>query len=596
MTSFQIKEQFYLDDQPLRLRSGALHYFRIHPSQWSQDLFNLRALGCNTVETYVPWNLHEPQEGRFDFKGIKDLFHFLDLAQEQGLYVILRPSPYICAEWDFGGLPAWLLAKPKLRVRSTDQQYLMAVQRYYHELLPRLQPYQIDQGGPILMMQVENEYGSYGNEHGYLRQLVHLMRREGISVPLFTADGAWDQALDSGSLIGDDIFVTGNFGADVTNNFENLAQYFARNQRKWPLMCMEYWDGWFDQWGKPINKRPPKEVAADVTMLAKRGSFNLYMFRGGTNFGFMNGCLQEQGQVRPQTTSYDYDALLDEAGNPTAKYFAVQEALAQTIPGIEQAQPRLRAARTYGEFAPDGVLNLEQATQQLTRTPSQYPLSMAEIGSGYGYLYYQTELINYHHPDELTLVGLADRAQVLINGETVAVQEEADPQKSITYSAATGDHIQLGILVENLGRINYGSALSAPSQAKGLVGGVQINNHYQSGWTQTVFDFTPEMLGGLVFAKATDSSKLAQPQLTHFTVALAEIDGDTYLDCSAWGKGCVSLNGVNLGRYWHRGPYQTLYIPAGLLKQQNEFVVFETEGRAVTRLILVEHPKTCTNY
>ena len=169
MASFQIKEQFYLDDQPLRLRSGALHYFRIHPSQWSQDLFNLRALGCNTVETYVPWNLHEPQEGRFDFKGIKDLFHFLDLAQEQGLYVILRPSPYICAEWDFGGLPAWLLAKPKLRVRSTDQQYLSAVEHYYHELLPRLQPYQIDQGGPILMMQVENEYGSYGNEHGYLR-------------------------------------------------------------------------------------------------------------------------------------------------------------------------------------------------------------------------------------------------------------------------------------------------------------------------------------------------------------------------------------------------------------------------------------------
>ena len=339
MKTFQIKEEFMLDNEPVKIISGAIHYFRIPQSQWEDSLYNLKALGANTVETYIPWNIHEPEEGVFDFEGMKDIRAFVKLAESLGLMVILRPSVYICAEWEFGGLPAWLLKESEMRLRSTDSRFMTKVENYFKVLLPYLSPLQITAGCPVIMMQVENEYGSYGMEKDYLRQTMALMKKYGINVPLFTSDGAWQAALDAGSLIEDDVLVTGNFGSRSKENVAVLAGFMKEHGKKWPLMCMEYWDGWFNRWGEPIIKRDPQDLADEVKAMLELGSLNLYMFHGGTNFGFYNGCSARDTGNLPQITSYDYDALLTEAGEPTAKYYAVQKAIKEVCPDVWQAQP-----------------------------------------------------------------------------------------------------------------------------------------------------------------------------------------------------------------------------------------------------------------
>ena len=246
-------------------------------------------------------------------------------------YVILRPSPFICSEWEFGGLPAWLIEED-LRIRSSDPAFLEEVARYYDELLPRVAKYQLDRGGNILMMQVENEYGSYGEDKAYLRAIRDLMIERDITCPLFTSDGPWRATLRAGTLIEDGLFVTGNFGSRANYNFSQMKEFFAEHDKKWPLMCMEFWDGWFNRWKEPIIKRDPEELAEAVHEVLQEGSINLYMFHGGTNFGFMNGCSARGTVDLPQVTSYDYDALLDEQGNPTPKYYAVKQMMATHYP------------------------------------------------------------------------------------------------------------------------------------------------------------------------------------------------------------------------------------------------------------------------
>lgn len=347
MERFQIKEVFYLDGKPFKILSGAVHYFRIIPDSWYRVLYNLKALGFNTVETYVPWNLHEPQKGHFCFEGLADLEAFLDLAQNLGLYAIVRPSPYICAEWEFGGLPAWLLEEP-CRVRSRDKVYLDHVAAYYDVLLPKLAKRQLDRGGNILMFQVENEYGSYGEDKEYLRALKDMMLARGIEAPLFTSDGAWESALEAGSLIEDNLLVTGNFGSKVSQNVASLRAFMSKHGKEWPMMCMEFWLGWFNRWGEAIIRRDPQEAVATIMDMIEQGSINLYMFCGGTNFGFMNGSSARLQKDLPQVTSYDYDALLDEAGNPTLKYSLLQKALKATYPDLAFAEPLVSPSMAIG--------------------------------------------------------------------------------------------------------------------------------------------------------------------------------------------------------------------------------------------------------
>ena len=587
MTTFEIKEDFMLNGQPFKIISGAIHYFRLPTSQWEDSLYNLKALGANTVETYLPWNIHEPAEGVFDFAGMKDVEAFVSLAQRLGLWVILRPSVYICAEWEFGGLPAWLLKESDIRLRSTDERFMSRVANYYQELLPRLAPLQVTQGGPVLMMQIENEYGSYGMDKEYLKATKALMEAGGIEVPLFTSDGAWEEALDAGTLIDEDVFVTGNFGSRSKENAAVLQQYFADHGKKWPLMCMEYWDGWFNRWGEPVIKRDPADLAMEVKEMLKLGSVNLYMFHGGSNFGFYNGCSAREEKDLPQVTSYDYDALLTEAGEPTEKYYLVQQAIKEVCPDAWQAEPRTKTLKNLGSYPINKSVSFFQTKEQMiTPVASAYPQTMEQLDTNYGYLLYDLELKNYQRENKLKIVEVSDRVQVFMDGQ---LQEVATTALGAEMMLQPGDQetMEVAVLVENQGRVNYGYKFNNPSQAKGIRGGVMQDIHFHQGYRHYPLTFAPEQIDKIDF---TAGKNPQQPSFYAADFTLEEV-ADTFIDCSAYGKGVVLVNGFNLGRYWSKGPIHSLYCPKDFLKVgANQIVIFETEGVELTAVTFSETP------
>ncbi|MDT2785298.1 beta-galactosidase [Enterococcus asini] len=587
MTTFEIKEDFMLNGQPFKIISGAIHYFRLPTSQWEDSLYNLKALGANTVETYLPWNIHEPAEGVFDFAGMKDVEAFVSLAQRLGLWVILRPSVYICAEWEFGGLPAWLLKESGIRLRSTDERFMSRVANYYQELLPRLAPLQVTQGGPVLMMQIENEYGSYGMDKEYLKATKALMEAGGIEVPLFTSDGAWEEALDAGTLIDEDVFVTGNFGSRSKENAAVLQQYFADHGKKWPLMCMEYWDGWFNRWGEPVIKRDPADLAMEVKEMLKLGSVNLYMFHGGSNFGFYNGCSAREEKDLPQVTSYDYDALLTEAGEPTEKYYLVQQAIKEVCPDVWQAEPRTKTLKNLGSYPINKSVSFFQTKEQMiTPVASAYPQTMEQLDANYGYLLYDLELKNYQRENKLKIVEVSDRVQVFVDGQ---LQEVATTALGSEMMLQPGDQetMEVAVLVENQGRVNYGYKFNNPSQAKGIRGGVMQDIHFHQGYRHYPLTLAPEQIDKIDFSAGKNPQ---QPSFYAADFTLEEV-ADTFIDCSAYGKGVVLVNGFNLGRYWSKGPIHSLYCPKDFLKVgANQIVIFETEGVELTAVTFSETP------
>lgn len=583
MQTFEIKEDFLLDGKPVKLISGAIHYFRMTPGQWEDSLYNLKALGANTVETYIPWNLHEPIEGTYDFEGLKDIEAFVKLAQEIGLLVILRPSVYICAEWEFGGLPAWLLREKGMRLRSTDPRFMEKVRQYFSVLIPKLIPLQLTQGGPVIMMQIENEYGSYGMEKDYLRQTKQLMEEFGVDVPLFTSDGAWDEVLDAGTLIEEDIFVTGNFGSHSKENAQVMQHFMKRHGKKWPIMCMEYWDGWFNRWNEPIIKRDGQELATEVKDMLEVGSLNLYMFHGGTNFGFYNGCSARGVLDLPQVTSYDYDALLTEWGEPTEKYFHVQKAIKEVCPEVWQAEPRKKELMNLGTYPIKESVSLFTTKDQMIQAQqAMYPLSMEEADEGYGYMLYSVELKNYFHENKLKIVEASDRVQVYVDGKYQTTQyQETVGEKLAINGQPDKKEISLDVLVENLGRVNYGFKLNSPTQSKGIRGGIMQDIHFHQGYRHYPLTLSESQL------QAIDYTAGSNPQQPSFYRIEVELDtlGDTFIDCSDYGKGVVLVNGVNLGRYWEVGPIRSLYCPKEFLKKgHNEVVIFETEGREIKEL------------
>ena len=589
MTQFEIRDQFYLDGQPFKILSGAIQYFRLHPDQWEDTLYNLKALGYNTVETYIPWNLHEPHEGVFEDRGLLDFKAYFDLISRMGLHLIVRPCPYICAEFDFGGLPAWLLNYPGMRYRTYDQAFLAKVAAYYDWLLPQLVPYQFTHGGPILMMQVENEYGSYAEDKDYLRAVAQMMRDRGVDVPLFTSDGTWIEALESGTLIEDDIFVTGNFGSDAPGNTQALQAFFNRHGKQWPLMCTEFWDGWFNRWNEPIVRRDPEDLAHDVKEMMAVGSVNLFLLRGGTNFGFINGCSARKHRDLPQVTSYDFDAPINEWGQPTAKYYAVQRVTHELFPDLPQFEPRSRQARAYGTYPVLGWADLLEVADQLgTGQEVDYPLAMEALGQHYGYTLYRTRVAHHGHPERLKIINAHDRVQVFIQGKHLVTQYREDIGDEVLFDTDQAT-AQVDVLVENMGRVNYGFKLNSPTQSKGIKGGVMINHQFRKGFRQYALEFKPDMLAAVSYHEGPRPTQAESPHFYRFEVELDQIQ-DTFIDCSAYGKGCVCVNGFNLGRYWSQGPIQYLYVPSGFLKAHNEFVVFETESVPVESLNLVDQP------
>ncbi len=579
MGRFEIREKyFYLDGEPFQIISGAIHYFRVVPGYWRDRLEKLKAMGCNTVETYVAWNVHEPKKGQFVFSGMADVAAFVKLAQEVGLYVIVRPSPYICAEWDFGGLPAWLLKEDGMRLRVSYGPFLQHVREYYEVLLPVLKPLQITQGGPVIMMQVENEYGSYSNDREYVKTLADLMRAGGVDVPLVASDGGGEEYLEGSRAAG--VYPTINCGSHVAEQFQVLEQYTDGG----PMMCMEFWDGWFDYWGSGEHKTGDLEVSVqNLEVLLQKGNLSFYMFHGGTNFGFMNGA-NYYDCLTPDVTSYDYGAPLSEDGQITEKYLRYQEMIGRYAPVPQVPFTTKIERRRYGELAVKRKVGLFEALPEISEpVECVYTKTMEQLGQNYGYILYHTVLDTEPKLKSLRLWGANDRALVYLDGEKVLTLYDRELFDAHEVDAAANKGASLDILMENMGRVNYGPYLER--QRKGIEQGVQVNFHMHSGWTHYCLPL--DNLKKLDFSKGCAEG---EPAFYEFTLMVEE-PADTFLDFTGFGKGCAFLNGFNLGRFWEIGPQKRLYIPAPLFKEgENQIILFETEGKAADCITLAAEP------
>ncbi len=564
MSDFKIENgKFLLNGNEFKIISGAIHYFRVVPEYWEDRLLKLRAMGCNTVETYVAWNLHEPQPGTFCFSGALDLEKFIVIAQEIGLYVIVRPSPYICGEWEFGGLPAWLLGDHAVSVRTKSRNFLSYVDGYYRELLPRLAPYQIQNGGPIILMQVENEYGAYGNDTAYMEFLCQLMRKYKITVPLITADN-FEQEFSRGLC--SDALPTANFGSGTQEKFSILAKY----NHGGPLMCTEFWVGWYDAWGDQHHHTADIAAAArELDNILAQGSVNIYMFHGGTNFGFMNGA-NDYDKLTADVTSYDYDAPLAEDGTITDKYRAFQSVIAKytSIPKLAISQS---PHKTYGFLHPDGYVCLLDCLDLLSQgIIKTFPCSMEDIGQSYGYTLYSTVLP--HKISCLELDDAHDRVQMFANH--IWIDSLFDREIPGKHFVDLPEGTNLHLLVENMGRVNYGPKLD--QQRKGLNGMVYADGQPLTNWECR--PLTLNNISNLKYAGVKENAENKEPAFYHFTLDIQE-PADTFLKLPGWGKGCVFINNFNLGRFWNIGPQTKMYLPAPLLKKGcNDIVILETEG------------------
>lgn len=576
--TFEIRDTFYLDGKPFQILSGSIHYFRIVPEYWRDRLEKLKSMGLNTVETYIPWNVHEPRKGQFCFEGMADVTAFVKLAQQLGLYVILRPSPYICAEWEFGGLPGWLLGEEDMQVRSLSPAFFRHVKEYYNVLLPILKPLQITEGGNVILMQVENEYGYFADDTAYLEALRDLMREGGITVPLITSDGPMEETIMGGSV--DGALPTGNFGSKTKERFQVLNKFTQGG----PLMCAEFWVGWFDHWGNGGHKTGNlEESAADLAEMVRQGHVNIYMFIGGTNFGFMNGS-NYYDTLTPDVTSYDYDAVLSEAGDFTEKYYRYQNILRDVtdIPSAELSTVIQKKA--YGKVTVREKVGLVQALPDLSESVNSCnPQNMERLGQYYGYILYTSLIRNERKLENIRLWGANDRANIFVGDHPVLTlyDRELLEEHKLGMEVDQGDMI--GILVENMGRVNFGPRMNG--QRKGISGCVQINGHMHTGWKQ--YRLPLDNLNRLDYTKGYTKG---MPAFYRFTLDIEEL-GDTFLELDGWGKGCVFINGFNLGRFWEIGPQRRLYLPAPLLRKgHNEVIVFETEGKASGEICFYDEP------
>jgi beta-galactosidase len=554
-------DAFLLDGKPIQLISGEMHPARIPPEYWPQRLRMARAMGLNAVTIYCFWNVLEPEPGQWNFTGFGDVAAFCRIAQQEGLLVILRPGPYVCAEWDFGGYPAWLLRNPAMKVRSMDPDYLKAADTYVHHLAGQLAPLQIERGGPIIMVQVENEYGSFGKDKAYLAHLRDTLKDAGFDVPLFTADGGGSM-MAAGSIDG---ALPGLNGGDAESVFKEVGKYRAKG----PYFVPEFYPGWLDHWGERHSTTSAAGAASGLKkLLDKNVSVNLYMFHGGTNWNGMSGA-NFGGHYQPQPTSYDYDAPLDEAGRPTKKYFSLRKVIADRLGG-DATIPPVPANNPVIAIAP---IALDESVSFLAHLPtpvmSEKPMTMEDLNQNYGYVLYRMQIANSAGPRKLTIHGLADYGQVFVDGNPVAVLDRRLKQESADITLPAGETPRLDILVECDGRVNYGGQIL--NNHKGITQGVSLGDDVLSGWQN--FSMPLPDVEKLAFTKGSTEP----PALFHGTFQLTAV-GDTFLDMRGWTKGWVWVNGHNLGRYWFIGPQQTLYMPGcWLRKGENSIVVLEQE-------------------
>jgi beta-galactosidase len=555
---------FLLDGKTFLMISGELHYPRIPKEAWRHRMRMAKAMGLNTIGTYVFWNVHEPEKGKYDFSGNNDIAAFVKIAQEEGLWVVLRPSPYVCAEWEFGGYPYWLQKEEGLIVRSLEPKFITAYRKYIHEVARQLAPLQVNHGGNILMVQVENEYGFYSNDKAYLEENKRLFIEAGFDGLLYTCDPA--PKVKDGHIPG---LLPAVNGLDNPKDVKALVREYHNG--KGPFYIAEWYPAWFDWWGTPHHTVPAKDHAPKLDAVLAAGiSINMYMFHGGTTRGFMNGAnYNDKNPYEPQISSYDYDAPLDEAGNATEKFMEFRNVIQKHLPKgqVLPAVPAPKKAVAIPLINFSGELNAFDIVSAPVKNVR--PLTFEDLNQAYGFVRYSTTLTNKSGAGILKINELRDYGIVFINGKRVGVLDRRLRQDSLSVVIPAGE-VKLDILVENLGRINFGPYLL--KNRKGITASVTLNKTELLNWEMRSLPFNS--ISNLKFTRA-DRKLTEGPVIKVGEFTLNEVN-DTYLDMRKWGKGVVWINGHNLGRYWSIGPQQTIYVPAEWLKVgKNEVYVLE---------------------
>ncbi len=555
------EEKFLLDGKSFQIIAGDMHYARVPREFWRDRMKKMKAMGLNTLTTYVFWNLHEPRPGEFDFTGNLDVAAYVRMAQEEGLWVIARPGPYVCTEWEFGGFPAWLLKAPDMKVRSADPRFLKAAAQYMKQVGNHLAPLQITRGGPIIMVQIENEYGSFGSDKVYLNAIRQMIIDAGFEVTLFTSDGDASK-LAEGTL--PEVLSVINFGAK--DSPEKKFAIFDQFRQKVPRMCGEFWVGWFDSWGVKHETVAAEKAAEGLDWMLSRGiSLSIYMFHGGSTFGFMNGANKYE-TYKPIISGYDYDAPLDEAGRPTRKFFAMREVIKKHLP-LGTVLPELPEPLPMIEVS-DFDLKESASLFSLLGRPvrSARPQPMEALGQDYGFILYRKRLAGAAK-GELDIKEVRDYALVLQGQRRLGTLDRRLKQNTLHVELTAKP--ELDILIENMGRVNFGPNMV--TDRKGITEKVTLDGKELIGW-----EIHPLPLRDLSRLKFSSAPKPG-PAFHRGTFELASL-GDTYLDMRGWGKGIVWVNGHNLGRYWGIGPQQSLFVPSVWLKRgRNEVVVLDLE-------------------
>ncbi|MBV5313347.1 MAG: beta-galactosidase [Prolixibacteraceae bacterium] len=563
--SFKLeKSEFLLDGKPFQMISGEMHPARIPVEYWRHRIQMAKAMGCNTIAAYIFWNYHEVEPGVFDFQtGNHNIAQFIRIVQEEGMFLMLRPGPYVCAEWDFGGLPSYLLSIPDIKVRCMDPRYTDAVERYIKTLALQVNDLQVTKGGPIVMVQVENEYGSYGNDRTYMKWVQDVWKKCGIEVPFYTADGATPFMLEAGSL------PDAAIGLDPGANAGNFEQATKVNPNV-PSFCSELYPGWLTHWGEKWQRPDTTELIKDVKWLMdNKKSFNFYVIHGGTNFGYWAGANAfSPTQYQPDVTSYDYDAPINEMGQATPKYDALRKVMAKYLPA-KQKLPAVPLAMPVIEIP---EINLSASASVWENLPaaiqSPQPKPMEMFGQKGGFILYRTKLIG-HKKGKLRITELHDYATVFVDGKYVGKLDRAKAENIIELPASTSANPQLDILVEGMGRINFAEYMI---DRKGITDRVSLNGMTLMDWQIFTLPFDENYLQNLKFTSG-EASRPGTFFKGEFELAAT---GDTYLDVSEWEKGVVWVNGHNLGRYWNIGPQKQLYCPAPWLKKgKNEIIIFD---------------------
>ncbi len=557
------KSEFLMNGKPYQIISGELHPARIPAPYWRQRIQMAKAMGCNTIAAYIFWNYHESEPGKFDFlTGNHNIAEFLRICKEEKMWVLMRPGPYVCGEWELGGIPPYLLRIPDIKLRCMDTRYMVAVNRYIAKLSQVVKPFLMVNGGNILMLQIENEYGSFGNDKTYMENLRRSWIKNGINIPFYTSDGPTAFMLDAGSIDGAAI------GLDSGSDEGAFAQATKKNPNV-PSFSSETYPGWLTHWGEKWARPGTKGLLKEVKFLMEnKRSFNFYVIHGGTNFGFSAGANAfSPTQYQPDITSYDYDAPINEQGQPTEKFFELRKLISEYVPNIPDVPASIPAIDIP-------AINMEYFSSVWNNLPapvySVQPKPFEAYGQDYGFIMYKTKLVG-HKSGKLTITEPHDYATVFLNGKYIDKVYRDGGKWTIDLPKSTVKDPVLEILVEGMGRINFAQFMI---DRKGITDRVTLNGMTLMDWQVYKLPFDQKYISQLR-AAPTDSAR--RGNFFKGSFQLTEV-ADTYIDVSKYKKGIVWINGNNLGRFWEIGPQQRLFCPATWLKEgNNEIIIFDMQ-------------------